>query len=107
MCTFARTPQALVGVQALGSVGPGILAVALVVICADLTKGTGHFQALIGTTRTAMVAGGVLGTFATGFAVGHLGYRMAIGALAWVAAAGAVVFLVNMPETRPATAPRS
>jgi MFS family permease len=107
VCTFVRSPQALVGVQALGSVGPGILAVALVVVCADLTKGTGHFQALIGTTRTAMVAGGVLGTFATGFVVGHLGYEIAIGALAWIAAAGAVLFLVNMPETRPVTAPRS
>jgi MFS family permease len=106
-CSFVRSPLALVGVQALGSIGPGILAVALVVVCADLTKGTGRFQALVGTTRTAMVAGGVLGTFATGFVVGRFGYTMAIGALTWIAAAGAVLFLVKMPETRPATAPRS
>jgi MFS family permease len=106
-CVFVQSPGALVGVQALGSVGPGILAVALVVVCADLTRGTGHFQALIGTTRTAMVIGGVAGTFATGFVVGHLGYWVAIGALAWIGAAGAVLFLIAMPETRPETAPRS
>ena len=107
LCSVVRSPLALVGVQALGSLGPGVLAVSLVVVCADLTKGTGHFQALVGTTRTAMVAGGVLGTLATGFLVDHVGYTIAIGALTWIASAAAVVFLVKMPETRPETAPRA
>jgi MFS family permease len=101
ICVFVKSPVALVGVQALGSVGPGILAVALVVVCADLTRGTGHFQALIGATRTAMVAGSVLGTFATGFVVGHLGYAVAISLLTSVAVASAFLFLTAMPETRP------
>ena len=107
ICVFVRGPAALVAVQAPGSFGPGIVAVALVVVCADLTRGTGHFQALIGATRTAMVAGSVLGTLATGFVVGHLGYPLAIGLLASIAAAGAGLLLMKMPETRPATAPRS
>jgi predicted MFS family arabinose efflux permease len=101
ICAFVQGPAALIVAQALGAVGPGILAVALVVVCADLTRGTGHFQALIGATRTAMVAGGVVGTFATGFAVDHLGYAATLGALAWVAAAAALLLVIAMPETHP------
>jgi len=100
ICVFVQSPGAIVAAQAFGSVGPGILAVALVVVCADLTRGTGRFHALIGATRTAMVAGGVGGTFATGFLVEHLGYAFAIGALTCIAAAGSLILLSEMPETQ-------
>lgn len=101
-CLFVHGPVAVVGLQALGSVGPGILGVALVVVCADLTRGTGHFQALTAATRTAMGAGAVVGTFGTGFIVGQLGYQVAFGVLAGVAFAAALLFLLEMPETRRA-----
>jgi len=101
ICVFVHGPGALVGVQAFGSIGPSILGVALIVICADLTRGTGRFHALTGATRTAMVAGAVIGTFATGFLDDRLGYMLTIGALASIAAAAAALFIMRMPETLP------
>jgi predicted MFS family arabinose efflux permease len=101
VCSFVHGAHALVGLQAFGSVGPGILSVAIVVVCADLTRGTGHFHALTAASGTAMAAGAVVGTFATGFLLARVGYTLAIGALAAVAAMANALFLLRMPETRP------
>lgn len=102
VCVFVHGPLALVGMQALGSIGPGILGVALVAVCADLARGTGRFHALTAATRTAMSVGAVLGTFGAGFLVGRLGYELAFAVLAAVALAAAALFILRMPETRRA-----
>jgi predicted MFS family arabinose efflux permease len=100
-CGLVSDAFALVALQALGSVGPGILGVVMVVVCADLTKGTGHFHALTAAARTATAGGAVVGPFATGFVVEHLGYEAAFVGLAGVATAAALLFVSKMPETRP------
>jgi MFS family permease len=100
-CGLLRNVYALVALQALGSVGPGILGVAIIAVSADLTRGTGRFHALTGASRTAMAGGAVVGPLATGFLVQRVGYELAFIVLTLVAAAAALLFVRKMPETRP------
>ena len=64
--TLARDPRTLVALQALDGIGAGIYGVAIVAICADLTRGKGHFNALSGLIATALSVGGVVGPLCSG-----------------------------------------
>ncbi|MBI1917402.1 MAG: MFS transporter [Planctomycetes bacterium] len=100
--SLTSDPWVLVALQALDGIGAGIYGVVIAVICADLTKGTGRFNALQGLIATALSVGGVVGPFAAGLLVQHLGFAVAFCAFAGVAAVAAVLFFALMPETRPA-----
>jgi MFS family permease len=94
-------PSMLVALQTLDGVGAGIFGVTATTICADLTRGRGHFNALVGVLATAGGIGGVLGPLVGGVIVQHLGFTAAFFVFAAVALAGAVLFIGRMPETRP------
>jgi predicted MFS family arabinose efflux permease len=100
-CALVRSTGALLALQALGSVSAGIFGVSIVAFSADLTRGTGHFQALTGASNAALAAGAVLGPTATGFLIQRAGHELAFLALALVAAAAALLFICKMPETHP------
>jgi MFS family permease len=100
--SFTDDPWALVALQALDGIGAGIYGVVVAVVCADLTRRTGGFNALQGVLATALAVGGVLGPLAAGPLVQYLGFAAAFRAFAGVAAVAAGVFLLLMPETRPA-----
>ncbi|OWK35605.1 MFS transporter [Fimbriiglobus ruber] len=98
----AATPEQLVWLQALDGIGAGIYGVAVVAMCADLTKGKGGFNALSGVIATALAVGGVIGPVCTGALTQYLGYGAAFGVFAGVAALAAVLFVGFMPETKEA-----
>lgn len=98
--SLVTSPAALVALQALDGVGAGIYGVAVVAICADLTRGTGRFNALQGLIATALSVGGVLGPLSSGLLVEHLGFVAAFDTFAGIAALAAILFVVFMPETR-------
>lgn len=77
---------------------------AIVAICADVTKGKGRFNTLMGLIATALSLGGVIGPLIGGNIVQHLGFAAAFRSFAVLAAVGAAVFLLFMPETKPAPA---
>ncbi|HEV8060017.1 MAG TPA: MFS transporter [Gemmataceae bacterium] len=93
-------PGMLVALQTLDGVGAGIFGVTAMSMCADLTKGRGHFNALVGVLATAGGLGGVVGPLAGGLIVQHLGFDAAFYAFAGVAVAAAVLFVGWMPETQ-------
>src|SRR5439155_737304 len=97
--SLANDPWVLVGLQALDGIGAGIYGVAVVAMCADLTRGRGRFNALQGLIATALSVGGVVGPLGAGFLVQHLGFAAAFDVFAGVAALAAVIFVVFMPET--------
>ena len=97
---FARSPETLIWIQTLDGVGAGIYGVVIVATCADLTRGKGGFNALSGVIATALSIGGVLGPVCTGALTQYLGYSAAFLTFAAIAAAGAVLFVGFMPETR-------
>jgi MFS family permease len=102
--SLTTNPWMLVALQALDGIGAGIYGVAIVAMCADLTRGRGRFNALQGLIATALSLGGVIGPLSAGFLVQHLGFAIAFDAFAAIAALAALLFIGWMPETRPAPA---
>lgn len=98
---LADSPAELVALQALDGIGAGIYGVAVVAICADLTRTCGGFNTLSGMTATALAVGGVIGPLMAGTLVEFLGYGTAFFVFAGVAALAAAVFLAGVPETAP------
>ena len=97
--SLTTDPWGLVALQALDGIGAGVYGVA---ICADLTQGKGGFNALSGMIATALAVGGVIGPLGAGFLADHLGYNGFFYVFAGIATLAALLFIVVMPETRPA-----
>jgi MFS family permease len=97
---LSDNPYWLVGVQMLDGVGAGIFGALFPLVVADLTRGTGHFNISQGAIATAAGLGGALSTAAAGVIVVAAGYSAAFLSLAAIAAAGLILFLLLMPETR-------
>ena len=100
--TFVSKPAAVVWLQGLDGIGAGIYGVAVVAIAADLTRGKGRFNTLMGLFATALAIGGVAGPLISGVLAQHLGFRITFYVFALLAAFGAGVFLLTVPETRAA-----
>ncbi len=98
--SFTSDPWVLVALQVFDGIGAGIYGVVATVVCADLTRTRGGFNALQGVLATALAVGGFLGPLVAGPLVQHLGFAPAFRAFALVAAVGAGVFLALMPETK-------
>ena len=71
--SLTTNPGVLVALQALDGIGAGVYGVAVVAMCADLTRGKGRFNALSGLIATALSVGGVIGPLGSGFLVQHWG----------------------------------
>src|SRR5271166_2095390 len=105
----------LVAVQLLDGVGAGLYGALFVIVVADLTRGTGHFNLAQGAVITAHGLGAALSAALAGFIVVRAGYSAAFLALGAIAAGGFLLYLFGMPETlklnrseqirRPAPAP--
>lgn len=103
--SFVSSPSAVVYLQTLDGIGAGIYGVAVVAFSADLTRGKGRFNTLMGLFATALAIGGVVGPLLSGLLVQHLGFKMTFYAFAALAALGAGVFSLCVPETRRSGSP--
>jgi MFS family permease len=102
--TLSDNTAWLIAVQLLDGVGAGLIGALFPIIVADLTRGSGHFAAAQGAVGTVHGIGGVVSMALAGQIVVHAGYDAAFLTLGAIAAGGAVVFALAMPETRPADA---
>jgi MFS family permease len=98
---FVRTATAVVWLQSLDGIGAGIYGVAVVVLCADLSRGRGRFNTLMGLFATALAIGGVVGPVVTGILVQQFGFRLTFFLFAALAGIGAIIFTLFVPETKP------
>jgi len=98
--TLSDNPFWLVGVQLLDGVGAGIFGAIFPVIVADLMRNTGRFNVAQGAVITAQSIGAALSTTLAGFVVVAAGYSAAFITLGAIAAIGAIVCLLALPETR-------
>jgi len=87
-------------VQLLDGVGAGIFGTIFPVIVADLMRNTGRFNVAQGAVITAQSIGAALSTTLAGFVVAGAGYSTAFITLGAMAAVGAVICLLALPETR-------
>jgi MFS family permease len=97
--TLSHHPAALIAVQCMDGLGAGIFGVVGVLIIADLTKGTGSFNAAQGAIATAQGLGAFLSNSVAGYLAKSQGDDFAFLTLASIAAVGLVVFWLFMPET--------
>jgi len=93
-------PQDVVYLQALDGIGAGIYGVAVVAFCADLTRGKGRFNSLMGLFATALATGAVAGPVLSGVLVQNFGFRHTFLIFTGLAILGALTFAALVPETR-------
>jgi MFS family permease len=99
---FAITtdPTLVVAVQLLDGVSAASLGILVPLVLADVMRGSGHFNLAQGTVGAAVGIGASLSTTVTGFVADHLGSGTAFLFLAGIAAAGLILVVALMPETR-------
>ncbi|MGK7870790.1 MFS transporter [Falsiroseomonas sp. E2-1-a20] len=100
--TLSDAPAWTVAVQLLDGVGVGVFGALFPVLVADLTRGTGHFNAAQGAVGTVHGIGGLAGGPFAAACIVWAGYDAAFLALAAIAAVGGVAFFATVPETRNA-----
>lgn len=99
--SFVVSPWVLVVVQILDGVSGAVLGVLTVLVVADTTRGTGHFNAALGIVGTMMGVGASFSSTLGGYVTDVFGGPAAFLSLAAVAALGLLAVLLFMPETRP------
>ncbi len=98
--TLAHSAGMVVVLQALDGIGAGIYGVAIVAFAADLTRGKGKFNALLGIFATAQAIGGVVGPVGSGLVLQHFGFHLTFISFAALALVAAAVFQVFVPGSR-------
>lgn len=95
-----RDPYLLVLVQAFDGLTAAVFAVMIPLIVADVAFGSGHFNLAQGIVGTATGIGAALSTSLGGYVSDKFGNATAFVGLASVGAAGFLLILLVMPETR-------
>jgi hypothetical protein len=98
--TLSNNPAWLIGVQLLDGVGAGLIGALFPVVVADLTRGSGHFNAAQGAVGMVHTCGGILSQLLGGLIVVEAGYNTAFLLLAVTAGFGGGLFWLGMPESR-------
>ena len=98
--TLTSNTELLVAIQVLDGIGAGIFGVVSVLVIADLTRGTGHFNLTLGAITTAVGIGASLSQVIAGGIVHRVGSHAGFLFLAAVASAAFAILYFFMPETR-------
>ena len=101
MAALCTDPQALLALQVMDGISSGIYGVLIATVCADLVGTSGRFNTLMGMATTALALGAVVGPWASGLLVEHLGFAVTFKVIATVGALASLMFMVKMPETKP------
>ncbi len=99
--TLYDEPVFLVAVQALDGVANGIFGVLFLLIVADISRGSGHFNLAQGVLTALVGVGAAMSNFAAEWIVQLAGFNPAFYFLAAIALAGLAIFALFMPETAP------
>jgi MFS family permease len=102
-----RDPYWLIAVQCLDGVGAGLLSAVKPLVIADITRGTGRYNAAHGLIGTVQGAGASLSFVIAGTLVQQAGFDAAYLACAAVAAVALGVLVTLLPETIPEKPRRS
>jgi len=93
-------PYLLVAVQMLDGISAAVLGVMLPLVVADVTRGTGRFNAALGVVGTAAGIGAAISSTLGGYLTDSLGSTIAFLCLAAIAAAAFTAVWRFMPETQ-------
>jgi MFS family permease len=102
LLAVVANPYLMVTVQLLDGVSAAVVGVMLPLVVADVTRGTGRFNAALGVVGTAAGVGAALSTTLAGYASDRFGSAAAFLCLAVIASAGVALVWLAMPETATA-----
>lgn len=105
--TLAHNPHMVVFLQTLDGIGAGIYSVAIVAFAADLTRGKGQFNSLLGVFATAQAIGGVVGPIVSGLVLQRFGFNMTFIGFAVLALLAAAIFQLLVPYSQPTEDPQA
>ncbi len=97
--TFSPNPYFITSVQILDGLSAGIFGVVSILIIADITKGSGHFNLANGILITAVGLGASLSNVAGGYIASMYSFRYAFLFLSATAVLAFVICLLFMKET--------
>ena len=97
--TISPNPYFITSVQILDGLSAGIFGVVSILIIADLTKGSGHFNLANGILITAVGLGASLSNVAGGYIANMYSFRYAFLFLSATAALAFIICLLFMKET--------
>jgi MFS family permease len=100
--TLIVDPHFLFAVQLLDGISAAALGVLVPLTIADVTQSTGHFNLAQGMVGCAVGIGAAISTTLIGYLSDHFGSHAAFVTMAVFAAAGFVMVVYAMPETRAA-----
>lgn len=98
-CAYVTDPRGLMLAEVLDGLSSGLIGVAVPVVVADLTWGSGRTQTALGSLNALQGLGGALSGLVGGILVTWLGWQAAFLALA-VPAIAAAILAVWLQETR-------
>jgi MFS family permease len=94
-------PVGLVIVQILDGISAAALGVLVPLIIVDVTREQGHFNLAQGVVGCGMGIGAAISTTLAGYTTDNFGSHSAFNMLSMLAAAGFVIVVLAMPETKP------
>ena len=97
--TLLHNTAGLVAVQVLDGVANTIFGVVSILVIADRTRGTGHFNLVQGVLATAVGLGAAFSTALGGFLIQHGSYRVSFLTLGAIAIAALGLMSIGVPET--------
>lgn len=98
--TFSDAPAYLLAVQSLDGIGAGIFGVIWVLVAADITRGTGHYNLVLGVLNAAHMVGFFLSQTTSGFVVDYFdSFSAGFIYLSIIACLALLLFAFKMPET--------
>ena len=97
---MSRDPAVVIAVQLLDGISAAILGVLVPLVIADTTRDSGHFNFVQGVVGVAVGVGASLGTTMAGYIADRFGDAVVFLFLGGVGAAGLLIVLALMPETR-------
>jgi MFS family permease len=100
---ISRDPAVVIAVQLLDGISAATLGVLVPLVIADTTRGSGHFNFAQGVVGVAVGVGASLGTTMAGYIADMFGDAVVFLFLGGVGAAGLLLVLALMPETRDTT----
>jgi MFS family permease len=96
--TLWSDPYYLVSIQLLDGIGAGIFGALFLIVIADLTKGTGHYNLALGAASAAWGLGAALSNSVAGFIVDRAGFNAAFLFLAAMASLAFLLFWLAVPD---------
>jgi MFS family permease len=98
--SIIHDPVLLTFFQILDGIGAGIFGVVSILMMADLSKGTGHFNLLQGVVYSSMGLGGAISSIYAGYVVKTWGYTLGFSCLATIGLFAFLFFWLFIKETK-------